>query len=628
MPTSKGHGPCQSGPASFPAKVPHGASTSGAGSEKGPHLVESGDKEGVDASGAALAKPAGTEDHTAVGSAAEAARAAFHDLSFRRKVMALSAAAASGSEANLALALSLLRSCLLPGVDLQYGVVCYPWDDPGTAAARAGHPHLLRWMVDNQCPFNYRMALPAVARHCDAAALQDAWLLLRKKYDRSDYYEVSPADIDDKIAVAAAESATPDALDKLDMLLGHPETSCDCMAARRELWEGRRHGGEVLGGDGPLGWLPADGSRCTKHVSRLGASVRAAWIMMGAVRSGDKERVEWLQTAAECSMGDRAVMAAALRHGDMEFVAWVAHKRLQQEQEVKETAKTAYSWMRAPRCDDVFHPSSEGWQMCCLSAAGSAIDGVAKLQWLLQQQQQQRPSLAGGAAGVVGQEPLWGRLPVESVAKAAKYGRHDVVQFLVDEAGLLLSSAAFSAAAGSAARCGRRGGSIGTAAGSPTSSSRHTNTGGDWYQQPPPAEGDGAGRDSPALPLLRWLAARGCPMEPAAYSTAAESGDMAVVVWLATEAGCPWAADTVEQVSTRALCGSGLGWACALWRLGLTCPGVPCAAGVGDPFACWSPRMPPNEHCSAMANPFATGTAQPTSVASCPLSPPAHHAFH
>lgn len=54
--------------------------------------------------------------------------------------------------------------------------------------------------------------------------------------------------------------------------------------------------------------------------------------------------------------------------------------------------------------------------------------------------------------------------------------------------------------------------------------------------------------ESGSMPTVQWLLQAGCPMGPKAYRCAAEAGDVAMVLWQAQEAGCPWNAGTVSSV--------------------------------------------------------------------------------
>ncbi len=57
-----------------------------------------------------------------------------------------------------------------------------------------------------------------------------------------------------------------------------------------------------------------------------------------------------------------------------------------------------------------------------------------------------------------------------------------------------------------------------------------------------------AAAGSRSVPTVAWLLQAGCPMDPKAYTKAAQAGDGEMVAWLALEAGCPWERDTAVSV--------------------------------------------------------------------------------
>ncbi len=111
------------------------------------------------------------------------------NLAFRKKLGLLAVAAASGSEANMAVAWSLLRPHLFPELlpsqsalgtpalrDLPYSNIC---GDAGRVACERSHTHLVHWMVQRGCPLSPMPTLEAAARHCDLGSLRALWDLLR-----------------------------------------------------------------------------------------------------------------------------------------------------------------------------------------------------------------------------------------------------------------------------------------------------------------------------------------------------------------------------------------------------------------------------------------------------------------
>lgn len=140
------------------------------------------------------------------------------NMPFSRKLLLLSTAAASGCVANLETAWRLLTpSIFVEALPKRYGRPSV-YDkqyisgaDPGTAAAQAGHAHVLPWLVSRRVPLDLRRTLLGVARQCGLAALKDTWQLL----SREDPYLL----LDAPVAWASATSATPDAYDKLQWVL-------------------------------------------------------------------------------------------------------------------------------------------------------------------------------------------------------------------------------------------------------------------------------------------------------------------------------------------------------------------------------------------------------------------------
>ncbi len=196
-------------------------------------------------------------------------------LPFQHKLELLCAAARSGFEANLEVAWAFLQSSMFPEV-LREGPVGPPYPDPGVAAAEAGHPHLLPWLLQ-RCPGMVRphAVLQAAARCCDLAGLQSAWEALRScSYDGS-IWGSAVVQLDTWVLAAAAQSATPDAEDKIEWVLAH-------------------------GGPG-------------FHLCE-GTAVAAA-------RSGDLGRLQWLQDRG-CPMGVHT-LASSLEHAGLDMARWL-----------------------------------------------------------------------------------------------------------------------------------------------------------------------------------------------------------------------------------------------------------------------------------------------------------------
>ncbi len=147
-------------------------------------------------------------------------------LPFRHKLQLLSAAAATGSEANLEVALALLQPSIFPemlvtGHDVWSCAGVRPDPEPGEAAIEAGHPQLLSWLV-RHCP---ALVLPervaeAAAEHCDLAGLQDVWRVLNSEEQPAEWGGRPRPALDQLTLNAAARSLTLDAVAKVEWVLG------------------------------------------------------------------------------------------------------------------------------------------------------------------------------------------------------------------------------------------------------------------------------------------------------------------------------------------------------------------------------------------------------------------------
>ncbi len=142
---------------------------------------------------------------------------ALKQLPHREKLtQPMSAAAASGSTANLAAVWGLVRQGLHPEL-LQAGHYSFAsrFGSVGAVLVRDGHAHLLPWLLDNGHPVDAQAALLRAAQYCNLAGLQAVWQLLRP--DRQL--------INDALAFAARSISTDDAIAKMEWLLQqHGET--------------------------------------------------------------------------------------------------------------------------------------------------------------------------------------------------------------------------------------------------------------------------------------------------------------------------------------------------------------------------------------------------------------------
>ncbi len=235
--------------------------------------------------------------------AVEAGQQHVRQLPFRHKLQLLCTAAASGSEVNLEVALALLQPSVCHEM-LQRGKN-YNGADPGAAAIKAGHPQLLAWLL-HYCPNLLRTdgLLPTAARYCNTEGLQAAWRLL-KCYSHL---------LGQSVLDAAAESATPDAVAKMEWVLATAE--------------------EVT---------------CSLQDSTAEA----------AARSKDLGRLHWLRDRG-CPMGGFPAVEAALAHADLAVAQWLVVE----------------AGCELPAV------GTSRWTPLLLAAATTATDGAEKLTWL------------------------------------------------------------------------------------------------------------------------------------------------------------------------------------------------------------------------------------------------------
>ncbi len=281
------------------------------------------------------------------------ARYQLRQLPLHRKLQILCTAATSGCETNLAVALQLLQPyaqhllfraprqpvhCVGRSKDSSSTLEV----DVGTAAARAGHAHLLPWLVEHCCPLDPRRTLAAAAQYCDLPGLQTTWYVLRSYpgtnnsstgssgtgsgdsngssggsgsrsssgSSSNDGCRFSTGDVDVVVLDAAAASLTPDALAQLQWLIdgcraGPAATSHSSSTSSGD-------GGGVVGnGAAPLSACHGDG-RCTLTLRTAAA----------ACRSGDLLRLQWLH-ARGCPVVSPMVLAAALEHAPLPVAQWL-----------------------------------------------------------------------------------------------------------------------------------------------------------------------------------------------------------------------------------------------------------------------------------------------------------------
>ncbi len=216
---------------------------------------------------------------------AQPAQEALCQLPFNLKVRLLSTAASSGCETNLAVAWELVRPCLFldvpdsskpyldlfkehPGGYQERSPVAVP--NPGTAAARAGHPELIPWLVRHGCPVDLKLAVAEVAEHCNLGQLQEAVAFVQGR--------------DGEAAVKQC-----------------------CVFALRGAAACRDHQ-EALA---KVEWLHGVAG------TGLGSFVAEATAAAGNLRL-----LQWLRGKG-CQVAGRSVLAEALQHADLGVVQWL-----------------------------------------------------------------------------------------------------------------------------------------------------------------------------------------------------------------------------------------------------------------------------------------------------------------
>ncbi len=205
-------------------------------------------------------------------------------LPFWHRRQLLCTAAASGCEVNLEVALSLLSPCYFSGDLESCATPYYQSTDPGVAAVKAGHTQLLGWLL-RHCPALLRAGslLEAAARHCSLAVLQAVWETVQGEAGSST--GPRPA-LGQAVLDAAARSATPDALAKMQWVLEAGGGSCS-------LTRGTASIAMDTGDVERLRWLRERG--CTPYIPdqfELGLTLGGASLPVA----------QWLVDEAECQL--------------------------------------------------------------------------------------------------------------------------------------------------------------------------------------------------------------------------------------------------------------------------------------------------------------------------------------
>ncbi len=202
-------------------------------------------------------------------------------LPFQHKLQLLCTAAATGSEVNLEVTWTLLQPSILP--DYMQTCSSHSCNDPGEAAARAGHLHLLGWLV-RHCPaqLNPSNVMHAAVQHCHLEGLQEAWEALQG------LPHVSHRNLNQWVLNAAAGLATPDAFAKMEWVLATGAGAC---RLDNTTVTAAAHRGNL----GLLRWLRERG--CAPSVGAVEA----------ALCSADLSVAQWLVDEAGCKLPTEGV---------------------------------------------------------------------------------------------------------------------------------------------------------------------------------------------------------------------------------------------------------------------------------------------------------------------------------
>ncbi len=339
------------------------------------------------------------------------ASTALRSFTFKRKLGVLSTAAASGSETNMRVAWQLVQPCVFPellrtgpsplylteyecdncGSHSVSGPAGTQWDmaDPGTAAVRAGHVRLLRWMLEHRVPVSPNSTLQAAALCCSLAQLQEAAQLLQR--------HCRDLDVDSIWGVAefAAASRTPDAQAKVEWLLRASVTG----------QAGRGLSKVVAALMAPGATARSGGSTESKITTALAVSAAAA---------GNLALLRWIWGQRARVVSRPEVLCAALEHAPgLEVAEWLLDE-----------GGCSLPADRDPNDENYYGRYTWGFLSRCAAASGS----VEKMRWLA--------ARAGGP------------LHMAAADAAAEFGHLAALQYLQAEGVVDWNGELFAMAAG------------------------------------------------------------------------------------------------------------------------------------------------------------------------------------
>ncbi len=266
-------------------------------------------------------------------------QAGLRKLTFAGKLRLLSTAAASGSEVNLEVAWRHVRPCLFPDLlPASHLSTRQPdtysarmtLDDPGVAAAKAGHAHLLPWLVEHCCPLDPLRTLEAAAQHCDLAGLQNAWQLLAP---RLTMLEGSPVIDAARVVRMAGRSLGLDARDKVAWLLDQATAEVTVPASgllRDQLLLAAAQGAAAAGKVPLLRWLSGEQGLDLAAAGPGGTEGSGHGVLACAMEAPDVGVAEWLVDeaghplpGAEDQGGLEELWRSAGANGDVAKLQWL-----------------------------------------------------------------------------------------------------------------------------------------------------------------------------------------------------------------------------------------------------------------------------------------------------------------
>ncbi len=410
-------------------------------------------------------------------------------LPLKRKLSALAAAAASGSETNVDMVLRALEPCVFPLL-LRTGVY-HEWfrsevDDPGVAAVRSGHAEMLPMLLERcRAAMRLQAVLGAAARYLPltgTGGLQDTWHRL-KAVDKH-----LILDEDSVFAGAMAGEGDEESVGKLDWLVG---------------WEAPTHGEY----ERDLGRQTAEAVLASGSVDRILAALDCGCPALGTdkvleavLRYGSVENVKTLQGASNLDWRCRFRFPSGLREGELNGF-WLKRWRPligaaagSGRQAVAKLALMQREGMTA------WGPAGCGR---AAAAAAARAGNLEVIEYLLQ--------LEGGAAaiqstpGVVAAAAASGSCAMavrllqlgcprpdlrECVVAAASEGHLEMLQWLLSKGGALgIKYKEDGAAAATGEDSGQRGGGSGGGGGGDAGAG-------------PSSSGGGVGKGSSMLPLV------------------------------------------------------------------------------------------------------------------------------